>query len=268
MNAYMDFLMYQRLSHFHYLDHLIDLIRSDTPLSSFFPVMTSHTYLITGANRGLGKGFIQRLLLRPDTTIIAATRNPEGASTVSLLSLPKAAGSRIVLVKIDSHVDEDPVRVAVELQSQHGIFHIDTVIACAGIYNHTGPASTGPLEELKEQIQVNAVAPFNLFRAVRPLLERSLHPKFVAISTTLASMSDMNQWPMQSAAYGSSKAMLNYLMIKVHHENDRLVAFVLNPGWVQTDMGNAGARAAGLSQAPISVEQSVNGMLSKVCYAT
>jgi hypothetical protein len=34
--------------------------------------------------------------------------------------------------------------------------------------------------------------------------------------------------------------------------------------WVQTDMGNAGAVANGLSEAPVTVKESVDGMVSKL----
>jgi hypothetical protein len=36
--------------------------------------------------------------------------------------------------------------------------------------------------------------------------------------------------------------------------------------WVQTDMGNAGAAAAGMAEAPVTLKQSVDGILMKVCH--
>jgi hypothetical protein len=38
--------------------------------------------------------------------------------------------------------------------------------------------------------------------------------------------------------------------------------------WVQTDMGNAGAVANGLKEAPTTVMESVNGMIEKVRFPT
>lgn len=35
--------------------------------------------------------------------------------------------------------------------------------------------------------------------------------------------------------------------------------------WVQTDMGNAGARANGMDEAPLTLDASVKGMLDRVC---
>ncbi len=34
--------------------------------------------------------------------------------------------------------------------------------------------------------------------------------------------------------------------------------------WVQTDMGNAGARAFGLKEAPLSIDESINGIVQVV----
>jgi hypothetical protein len=38
--------------------------------------------------------------------------------------------------------------------------------------------------------------------------------------------------------------------------------------WVQTDMGNAGAEAAGVHQADITLEDSINGLVSVIDKAT
>ena len=56
--------------------------------------------------------------------------------------------------------------------------------------------------------------------------------------------------------YGSSKAALNFLTRKIHQENAELTAFVVHPGWIDTELGNAGAEAAGLAQAPDRLEGS------------
>lgn len=74
-----------------------------------------------------------------------------------------------------------------------------------------------------------------LFQAVFPLLGGE-GKKFVAISSAVASIGDMEKVPMKSTAYGASKAALNYVIRKIHCENEGLIAFPLNPGWVQTDV--------------------------------
>lgn len=51
---------------------------------------------------------------------------------------------------------------------------------------------------------------------------------------------------------------------KIHFENPGLIAFPIHPGWVQTEMGNAGAEAAGIEKADITLEQSVAGLTSVI----
>jgi norsolorinic acid ketoreductase len=47
-------------------------------------------------------------------------------------------------------------------------------------------------------------------------------------------------------------------------EEAKLTAFVLSPGWCQTDMGNTGAQAFGLEQAPVTVQESCAGMIKVI----
>ena len=51
-------------------------------------------------------------------------------------------------------------------------------------------------------------------------------------------------------------------------EEEKLTAFVISPGWVSTDMGNAGAIAFGMKEAPVTVEDSCTGMISIIEKAT
>ena len=230
--------------------------------------MSGKTYLITGANRGIGKGIVSELLLRSETTVIAAVRNPQDDTSKALDRLPKSENSRLILIKIDSGSETDAQAAAETIQKDLGITRLDVLIANAGISKYYGPAATTPALEVKEHFTVNALGPLLLFQAFWPLLQHSPEPKFVAVSTGAASLTDMGTLPLPVAAYGSSKAALNYIVRKIHFENESLVAFVISPGWVQTEMGNGGAKAVGMEKAPVTLEQSVHGILQKVDGAT
>ncbi|KAI7359812.1 hypothetical protein KC336_g22008, partial [Hortaea werneckii] len=141
--------------------------------------------------------------------------------------------------------------------------------ANAGIEKWFGPIGQAPLDELRDHFEVNSVAPVALFQATLPLLQRSRHrPKFIPISSRLGSMTEIEKVKNPAAVYGASKAMLNYLTCRMHFENPELIAFPMSPGFVQTDMGNAGARKGGLDKAYLTVEQSVTGMLKTIDKAT
>ncbi|CAF4012447.1 unnamed protein product, partial [Adineta steineri] len=49
---------------------------------------------------------------------------------------------------------------------------------------------------------------------------------------------------------------------------DGLIAFPIHPGLVQTDMGNHYATSVGLDEAPVTIEESVQGQLKVIDEAT
>ncbi|KAK5126020.1 hypothetical protein LTR85_011375 [Meristemomyces frigidus] len=237
-----------------------------TPGSTTPEMADGAVYLVTGANRGLGLGFCRALLARPLTTVIAAVRDPSKADDLD--ELPIAEGSRLIVVKIDCFSEADPHGAVIDLEEAHNINRIDVVIANAGIEKWFGPATKIPMSELRDHFEVNAMAPLALFQATWPLLQKSSNPRFVPISSRLGSMTEISKVKNPAAAYGASKAMLNYLTCRMHFENPMLTAFPMSPGFVQTDMGNAGARKVGMKKAVFTVEQSVGGMLRTIDSAT
>ena len=128
--------------------------------------------------------------------------------------------------------------------------------------------ATVNLDDLQEHIQVNVYGPLTLFQATLPLLERSANPKFAAVGSPLGSIGGMESRPFPSASYGISKAALHWIVRKIHQEHSNITAFVLDPGFVQTDMGNEGARKVGMEKAFLTIEQSINFMVPVVDNAT
>ena len=103
--------------------------------------------------------------------------------------------------------------------------------------------------------QVNVLGPIVLFQAFRDLLKASSLPRFIAISSGAGSIGMMDMVPMDMSSYGTSKVALNWVVRKIHFENDWLstspmllqlasnfstlatVAYPQCPGAVDTDMG-------------------------------
>ncbi|KAK7522026.1 putative aflatoxin biosynthesis ketoreductase nor-1 [Phyllosticta citriasiana] len=228
--------------------------------------MSANTvYLITGANRGIGKGLTATYLARDNTTVIAAVRNV--ASADSLNDLPKGQGSSLVVVPLDSSDEQGPAK-AVQLLLSKGINHIDVVIANAGISDDSSPIATLSGSVIKQHVAVNAYGPLFLFQAVLPLLNQSKNPKFVALGSPIGSIGNMESRPFQMSAYGISKAVLHYILRKIHFEHANISSFPVDPGFVQTDMGNAGAAMFGLKEATTTIEDSVNYVVSTIDGAT
>ncbi|KAF2259786.1 putative aflatoxin biosynthesis ketoreductase nor-1 [Lojkania enalia] len=226
---------------------------------------TNTVYLVTGAARGLGKAFVETYLARPNNTVVAAVRNVGTAD--SLKQLTVGEGSKLIIVGLDAADPEAAKKAVAELQAQ-GIDKLDVVIANAGISTSFDPIATVPFEAVKQHVEVNGYGPLLLFQAVLPLLEKSSNPKFAALGTPMASITGMESRPYPMGAYGISKVMLHWMSRKIHLEHQNIVSFVLDPGFVQTDMGNSGAQKFGMEKAFTTIEDSINFLVPTIDNAT
>ncbi|KAI0914602.1 hypothetical protein F4824DRAFT_321953 [Ustulina deusta] len=221
--------------------------------------MTQTVVLITGASRGLGKALAQRFLALPNHTVIAATRDPESAASKALSALPHGAGSGVIVTRYDAADGQSPFAVAEELQSEHGISHLDIVVANAAIAKVYPLARDVERADILEHVEVNALSVVSLFQATRHLLRKSSgEPIFAPVGSGAGSLG--RQPPVPNSAYGASKAMVFWYGIRINAEEEWLNTFVFDPGWVQTDMGNAAASRLGLEAAPLSVDEATDGM--------
>lgn len=73
---------------------------------------------------------------------------------------------------------------------------------------------------------------------------------------------------MPNAAYGTSKAAVHWLTKRMNSEEEKLNAFVINPGFCKTTMGNAGARFFGFEEAFVEVAESCAKMVVLIDGAT
>ncbi|UPK92854.1 hypothetical protein LCI18_003789 [Fusarium solani-melongenae] len=238
--------------------------------------MSSSTVLITGANRGIGQGFTKTFLAKPSTTVVVAVRNPEHPTSKALQDLPKADGSKLVTIQLDSTKPEDAATAIAKLKSEHGISSLDIVIANAGIAQNGGRVRETSFDNINLHHQVNTVAPVALFQATADLLQASKtgNPVFVAISTLIGSIGSMEvlaTFPPTQSPYGGSKAELNWFIRRLHFEEPWLTSFVFHPGLVETDLAQGAVATAGVKLADIgaiSVETSVTAMVSTIDKAT
>lgn len=137
-----------------------------------------------------------------------------------LPTLPKASSTRLIILKLDPFATADPAEAVTNLAA-HQITHLDIVLATGG-KEKGGLERRGPIEEVIGHFCVNSLAPLMLFQAVLPLLrgleeERS---KFVVVTSNGSDAVEREEKPFEFAAYGSSKAAANYVVRKIHFEND------------------------------------------------
>ncbi|KAJ7614917.1 NAD(P)-binding protein [Roridomyces roridus] len=217
-------------------------------------------YLITGTNRGIGYALVAKLAERPNAIVFAGAREPTAKSLTDLAAkFPNV--HPVKLVVSDKASNETAIAEITKTAGQ-----LDVVISSAGISKQFGPIATSNPDDFLEHYQINTLGLIILWQAAHKLLLASSKPQLVYISSIGGSLGAyMN---LQAPAYMGSKAAGNFIVKTLDAENPTLTVYALHPGWVQTDMGNAGAEANGMPHAPNTVEESVTGILNRVDSAT
>jgi NAD(P)-dependent dehydrogenase (short-subunit alcohol dehydrogenase family) len=191
------------------------------------------TVLITGANRGLGLEFA-RQYARDGWRVIATARDPEKADALRRL------GAGVAIHRLDV-ADFDAVEA---LGRTLAAETIDVLIANAGVMDPSVTPETvaREAEAWLHTFRVNTLAPLALAGAFQAQVARSEQRKMIAISSGLGSIGSDTGGGMY--AYRSSKAALNAVWHSYAIDHPEIIAVLLSPGWVKTDMGGANAPLA------------------------
>lgn len=154
---------------------------------------SNFTYLVTGVNRGIGRGLLATYLLRPSTTVVAAVRNLSHPSSKSLHDIPTDTTSKLVLVKIDASSNTDAAAAIATLKQEHNIHHLDVVIANAGVATDYSSVEAVDPNVVQQFIEVNGLGALYLFQAVLPLLRKASSDKgkFIGIGNPIGSIGGM-----------------------------------------------------------------------------
>jgi len=204
--------------------------------------------VVTGANRGLGLGFV-RAYLAAGERVLGLCRAPAAAE--ALAELARGSDGALELRAADVR-DAESLRVAAV-----DIDRVDVLVNNAGIIGQAEEHLIElDIEVAARVMDVNVFGALRSTRAFLPALERSNGGKIVNLSSLMGSTGD-NQSGGYSG-YRMSKAALNMLTRNLGHALDprRLVVAALHPGWVRTDMGGA--------RAPCEVEVAVAAMVKTI----
>jgi norsolorinic acid ketoreductase len=147
------------------------------------------------------------------------------------MDLPATTTSKLITVKIDASSPTDAINAATTLRTNHDVTYIDTIIANAGLGSvYTNAAST-LASDMEDHFILNVLGPLRLFQAMLPFLKASTQtPKLVVLSTAIASLELSPSFPLPTTAYGSSKATVNFVVRRIHAEEEWLIAFPISPG--------------------------------------
>lgn len=185
--------------------------------------------MITGSARGIGRGLVQGLLKRPQTTVFAGVRDTNASAATELQRFETGSGSKLILLKLDATKKSDN-EAAVSTIKSHGISHVDVVIANAGIATGLHKSTEIPEKDFLETYQANTLGPIFLFQAVEPLLSAASNPRFFVTTSLLGSVGFASELPVPVAAYGISKAGINWFLRKMHGEFPNITFVPIHPG--------------------------------------
>ncbi|HEX5656446.1 MAG TPA: SDR family oxidoreductase [Polyangiales bacterium] len=197
--------------------------------------------LITGANRGLGLEFAKQYA-EAGWRVFASAR----AISEELAQLGERH-AQLTLHRLELG-DEASVRAL----SRELTDPIDLLLNNAGTM---GPAqqSVGKLDAagMLETLRINTVAPLVIANAFLEQVARSERKLLIAVTSGMGSIEETSGG---YHAYRASKAALNmtFRNLALDLRGRGVIAAVINPGWVQTDMGGRGA--------PTTVQDSIAKM--------
>ncbi|NKB90005.1 MAG: SDR family NAD(P)-dependent oxidoreductase [Acidobacteria bacterium] len=196
--------------------------------------------LITGANRGIGLEFARQFAKRGDQ-VVATCRDPENAAELRALD--------IEVLKLDVSSMDEVAAVAAVYDDRH----LDVLLNNAGVGVNSVPLGDVDLDQMKDFYAINAAAPLALVQTLLPALRRGRGRTILNMTSRMGSIGDNTSGAAYS--YRASKAALNAITksLALDLAAEEFTCAVLHPGWVQTDMGGAGA--------PVTPADSVAGLL-------
>jgi NAD(P)-dependent dehydrogenase (short-subunit alcohol dehydrogenase family) len=179
------------------------------------------TALVTGANRGLGKAFVQALLDRGAAKVYAGARNP---GTVDVTN------ARVVPVQLDITNLDDIAAAARDCSD------VSLLVNNAGAMLVRPFLSAPDMSAARTEMETNYFGTLAMARAFAPVLE-------AAGGGSLVNMLSVVSWyaPPFNASYCASKsaqwALTNALRVELHAQGTLVVG--VHAGFIDTDMAAA-----------------------------
>ena len=219
--------------------------------------------VVTGASKGMGLEWVRQLSAQGYAVVLTARTQAKAAEAAASLAPTQAP---VWPQQLDVANPAEVAALVQWLTTQAG--QVDVLINNAGINSRTRGAQDERLfrqnvdidhlapAEVLNMVQVNALAPILLAQQLRPLLAKAPQPKIINISSWMSSLTLKRDGGNYS--YAVSKAALN-MMNRAFAQDIKaqgIVSVVVNPGWVQTDMGG--------QKAKLTSQESVQAMISQV----
>ena len=202
------------------------------------------TILILGASRGIGLEFT-RQYLEAGERVIATARDAAG--------LQRLTDMGAQALKLDVSNPASISGLSWQLDGEK----IDIALYVAGVYTTGGALSPPTQQQFDQVMHTNVLGAMQAIPQVAPWVEEA-KGIFAFITSGMGQISTVESsfgW-----TYRVSKAALNMAVVAAQPDYPKATFIALCPGWVQTDMGGAGA--------PLTVQASVGAMRQMLASVT
>ncbi|MDX2213872.1 MAG: SDR family oxidoreductase [Oculatellaceae cyanobacterium bins.114] len=198
------------------------------------------TYLVTGANRGIGYEYCRQLQARGEHIIAVCRIASEELSQLG--------------VRVEEDIDLTLEASVRELCDRLKDTQIDVLINNAGIAKRV-TLDDLDFDSIREQFETNAIAPLRLTQALLPQLKAG--SKIALMTSRMGSIADNTSGG--SYGYRMSKVALSMAGKSLSHDlkPQGIAVAILHPGLVQTRMTNFNTNG-------ITPEESVKGLLTRI----
>lgn len=188
-------------------------------------------FLITGANRGIGLETCKQMKSLGYDVILTSRNADEGQRAARDLG--------VGYHQLDVTSAESISALTAYIDAEYG--NLDVLINNAGILlDRNDKILDVPLEKMQTMFETNTFAPLMLIRAFLPLMQKNGYGRIVNVSSQLGSISRFSDY---TPAYRLTKLALNGItrMLADALKDTNILVNAVHPGWVQTNMGGAGA---------------------------
>ncbi|ERT09902.1 short chain dehydrogenase family protein [Lyngbya aestuarii BL J] len=198
------------------------------------------TYLVTGANRGIGLEYCRQLQRRGDDVIAVCRSASDELKNLN--------------VQIETDVDITSETSISELLKRLSDRPIDVLINNAGIVERISLDNLD-FESIRKQFEVNAIGPLRFTHALLPNLKPG--SKVIIMTSRMGSIEDNTSGG--SYGYRMSKVALSMAgkSLSLDLKPRQIAVAILHPGLVKTRMTN-------FTDSGITPEESVKGLLARI----
>ncbi len=180
--------------------------------------------LVTGANRGIGKVILERLLARGASKVYAAVRKLESAAP-----LVAEFGDKVTPVVIDYNQPETFTAAAAQASD------VQLVVNNAGILKTATPLDEAAFETLGEELEVNVYGLLRIAQAFAPVLKANGGGALAQLNS-VASLKGFPPFATYCASKAAAYSLTQSLRDLLAEQGTAVVS--VHPGPIATDMAD------------------------------